>query len=44
MHVRENEWDSVGSGRTREGASMYLHALCTTWNEYILYVSVMNGR
>src|SRR5713226_1719658 len=28
-----NEWESVVCGQTREGAPMYLHALCTTWNE-----------
>ena len=33
MRVRETSGIQVGCGQMREGAPMYLHALCTTWNE-----------
>ncbi len=33
MHVWETSGIQMGCGQTCEGAPMYLHALCTTWNE-----------
>jgi len=33
--MRNQETSGIVGGQTHEGAPMYLHALCTTWNEYM---------